>query len=732
MLNIKYILYFSVFVVRLTCYSQGNYTNIDSTILDVKWQTNYLNELQFQNGDYVTICTDNDSWRYNNMRNKAAVYMTPNNPNLYNFYALIDERNICPKYFKVPTELNFIDINIKTSTTANYTETGSSNFLYVHPVQWIDYSSGQVDFRNKKLIFPTILGTNSDRSQGDFDTPSEYYFNTVSIDEKRNFSIWREPKNGTGLPVKCITDRNAIIQDSVFDYRQLIWQKYTTTLQELLTGTLDYFEHKESFTIQLNATMQSNRNSAQAFRLSVSEFNVIGKTKNISEFLIEERLLGVLRSKIPIPTYKGTVLLAQSNMELTLNREIQRMSNQRFITAQIIRASISLSDPKINYANDHGFRVKTYKESISVADGNQTIYSKADLKVSSFHGRGSIYSIAAVLPGLGLKSVNRIEYKESGTKPWKKLSKTFLISSIGIGAVGVGSKIFSDFQYKKYKENPLGLSQQRNYELANVSNHVFISSLIGYGLLSVLDFSFTFGVGMKNKSTQTQLNKTLKNGDSYNLRADFTYEQIYAVSEVKETLKTSEKENHLDNSSSQAFLTRGEVSPTNQVQEKAKQLEIEITTNSFRDTRDGKVYKTVQIGSQVWMAENLAYKPKTGNFWAYDNNEINVKRYGYLYDWKTACEVCPEGWRLPSEKDWNALIKTIKLDQIKKEFSALPSGYFDISGNFFYLEHSGFWWSATHDGKIKGKAFCLERYVENSRIGDHNMFNGFSVRCIKN
>ena len=51
------------------------------------------------------------------------------------------------------------------------------------------------------------------------------------------------------------------------------------------------------------------------------------------------------------------------------------------------------------------------------------------------------------------------------------------------------------------------------------------------------------------------------------------------------------------------------------------------------------------------MAENLAYEASEG-CWAYDNNKNNVRKYGYIYDWETAKNVCPDGWHLPSDKEW--------------------------------------------------------------------------------
>lgn len=204
------------------------------------------------------------------------------------------------------------------------------------------------------------------------------------------------------------------------------------------------------------------------------------------------------------------------------------------------------------------------------------------------------------------------------------------------------------------------------------------------------------------------------------------------------------------------------------------------------DCRDGITYRTVAIGTQTWMAENLKYVVDSS--WCYDDAADNCTKYGRLYQWHTAMNLdtayasvswggsdvnhqglCPEGWHLPNTDEWWTLHTYVEENngnegegQSLKSisgwgysgtdlfgFTALPAGgryYVSYYAPYFFyqwLESTGAFWTATEKSGDGRQANC--RYMDDSSggVGENPMFDGFylctrlkidgfSIRCVKN
>jgi len=199
---------------------------------------------------------------------------------------------------------------------------------------------------------------------------------------------------------------------------------------------------------------------------------------------------------------------------------------------------------------------------------------------------------------------------------------------------------------------------------------------------------------------------------------------------------------------------------------------------------DGNVYETIQIGEQLWMAENLKVthyndnseiptgysgsewaQLETGAYAVYDDDPANSKTYGRLYNWYTVDDdrgVCPEGWHVPSDDEWTVLsdylggtsvaggkmkstgtigdgdgLWNYYSDEITEEatnesgFTALPAGY--RSTNYGYyggMGSFGYFWSSSEYGS--NYAWSRGLSYGSSTVFRSNYYKhyGFSVRCL--
>ncbi len=187
------------------------------------------------------------------------------------------------------------------------------------------------------------------------------------------------------------------------------------------------------------------------------------------------------------------------------------------------------------------------------------------------------------------------------------------------------------------------------------------------------------------------------------------------------------------------------------------------------DPRDGMVYKTTTIGGQVWMAENLNYFDIEGasssikNDWCYWDKPENCESAGRLYTWKVAQRICPEGWRLPSNEDWTALLTAVGADSLNEilwkgssklksmsgwendgsgtddfGFTALPAGkkfFTKVQDGFTGHGCSALMWASTEaeGGAADSLAFRMELDCSNDNvtINTAKKYDGLSVRCVK-
>jgi uncharacterized protein (TIGR02145 family) len=199
---------------------------------------------------------------------------------------------------------------------------------------------------------------------------------------------------------------------------------------------------------------------------------------------------------------------------------------------------------------------------------------------------------------------------------------------------------------------------------------------------------------------------------------------------------------------------------------------------------DGNVYPTILIGNQWWMAENLrttlyangdlipnvvssaAWDGLSTGAWCSVNNQLNNDELlGKLYNWYTTSDprnVCPTGWHVPSDEEWNELIVFLdpqwnpqtfgessstasgKLKSIEgwtavnavatnqSGFSGLPSGCRFEQDFFFGIGTAAFWWSSTEafsNNAWYRRVVSFNDYLTRST----EVFNGgFSIRCVKN
>ncbi|MBU0487368.1 MAG: hypothetical protein KKA07_15245 [Bacteroidetes bacterium] len=162
---------------------------------------------------------------------------------------------------------------------------------------------------------------------------------------------------------------------------------------------------------------------------------------------------------------------------------------------------------------------------------------------------------------------------------------------------------------------------------------------------------------------------------------------------------------------------------------------------TFVDERDGKTYKVVKIGKQIIMAENMAFEPEVGKFWAYEDTYVKISAFGYLYDWETAKTLAPKGWHLPTKEDWETLYQLLgnKASTVYEQakvggnsgFNGVLGGWRYARGEYNSLGASGYFWSATEEDQNNAAYFKLGAYKKLAEFGKGKIEVAMSVRLFR-
>lgn len=190
-----------------------------------------------------------------------------------------------------------------------------------------------------------------------------------------------------------------------------------------------------------------------------------------------------------------------------------------------------------------------------------------------------------------------------------------------------------------------------------------------------------------------------------------------------------------------------------------------LSNDTIKDI-DGIVYKTIKIGDQLWMAENLKvthygngdkipclkdedeWDTNNGAYCYYDNDANNINKYGMLYNWFALNDkrnLAPLGWHIPSDKEWQTLIdylggEALAGGKIKRNegvmdesgFAALLGGYRYNHGLFEGIGTNSYFWSSTESNGGNAWHRYLYHGTENVYRDDSGWKQGgYSIRCIK-
>lgn len=480
----------------------GQITNVN--LPSPKIETRNLESVAFQNGQGLKIIRETDqdyetSWAKNS--ENPSVFITNAKEFLYNYPAVVDQRNICPVNYRVISKLDLENLDARITTKFNIASKQSSDKIYIYPSTIFEPEACEIIFN---LFTPNTphIAVNSTKPPKIENGKSVGSMNPVLFWDLNQQKLRFGARNdNTGLPVRCIEDLdlNKYFNNNVLKYNELRLSNLQL-LQDSIKRKIQ-FSQRVSESININVVFSFNENG-RLLTVFPQEYDLLKFLPKMASKILEPpfyekikiRTVDTLQFRIFPYNRKDTVVI--------WDLKTTSISFQNYLKVN----SLGLLKKLENCTNQGAKAKLRYPVNMLIYEG-ESLVSTQTPSLKRVVCPGPVNALLSVIPGLGV-----YQFKQTGRSHRKLLSV-----SLPLAAISIASKAVSISYYNRFRINIDGLDATKNYQIANTSQKVFVVSSALYAGLALVDFTWTFSLGVKSKNLQHKTNKELRNMHEQNL-----------------------------------------------------------------------------------------------------------------------------------------------------------------------------------------------------------------------
>jgi len=492
------------------CYiAFGQVTNVKLPLPRI--ETKNLESTIFQNGQSLNVIKQSSidfEFQWANNIEKPSVLITNSNEYLYNIIAIKDVRNICPSNFRVISKTDLSFLMSKAYPFGKYLEQSYSEQLFLYSSSTIQPKESCT--KGEEISYEVFESLDSHVAIIDNECsscylkadgkikgimiPTIYYYPYTNNKINRGYL-----SDNSGVPVRCIEQINYdnYFKDNILSYRNL----RPENLSRAIDSMQRYLEFQPKVKQSINVKILVGFNSSGKCDVSLISPNSYSEISNVSR---------ILKTQLEKPYYNSISIKTRDTIFFSI------LPNPKSTEKKKLRDSI-LSPAFKAYVNDKPLKsildecIKLNANAKYKNPNNKLAFNNLVQSNYSFPSLervicpGPLNAFYFVLPGLGISHFSTVKGDRNN-----KRSKFLLGSSICIGSLAIAGKITSIYYYNSYISDLSGSMADRNYEIANISQKVFLIGSALYSGLALVDFTWTFSLGVKSKHYQHEANKKLR------------------------------------------------------------------------------------------------------------------------------------------------------------------------------------------------------------------------------